>query len=67
MLTVSIRNTKLGTLRSASFIDSRVIGLYATEHNFKSLIRMSGQNAAMDVLNFLSRREDLLLLERQDL
>jgi len=82
MLNLRIPNTKLGTLRSASFVESRVIGLYITEHNVRVLLQMAGgpyqttensARAARTLLNLLTgnqvevEQDNLLLLKGEDL
>src|SRR5277367_6595441 len=42
MLNLQIPNTKLGTIRSASLAESRVLGLYIEEHNVRVLLQMAG-------------------------
>jgi hypothetical protein len=76
LLNVPIPNTKLGTLWSAQLSDSRVAGLYITEHNVRSLLQLAegvnqnpenSQRAARELFNFLTQRDDILSLSEEDL
>jgi hypothetical protein len=76
ILPMPIPNTTLGTMRSASLIDSRINGLYITEHNVRILLQLAGgaqrktshsEKAARDLINFLTRWDELFLLTGEQL
>jgi hypothetical protein len=67
-LRIPIPNTKLGTLRSAALIESRVEGLFITEQNVTKLLQLAGgEEPARQLLNFLAKWNELLLLTGDDL
>lgn len=66
LLPLPIPNTRLGTLHSAAFVDSRIEGLYITEQNVKSFLELAG-GPNRELLNFLSKWDELILLTGDDL
>jgi hypothetical protein len=68
LLPLPIPNTKLGTLHSAALVESRLKGLYITEQNVKRLLQLAGsEEPARQLVNFLSKSNELFLLTRDDL
>ena len=68
LLPISIPNTKLGTLRSAALVESRIEGLFITEQNVTKLLELAGgEDPARQLLNFLAKWNELLLLNGDDL
>ena len=76
VLQTPIPNTALGSLRSASIFDSRIFGLRITEENVKSILRLAGgmtrsedksQTIARNIINFLTRWDELLSVSGEDL
>ncbi|KAH8805455.1 hypothetical protein F5884DRAFT_799316 [Xylogone sp. PMI_703] len=68
LLRIPIPNTKLGILRSAALIESRVEGLLITEQNVTKLLQLAGgEEPARQLLNFLAKWNELLLLTGDDL
>jgi len=68
LLRIPIPNTKLGTLRSAALVESRVEGLFITEQNVTKLLQLAGgEEPARQLLNFLAKWNELLLLTGDDL
>ena len=76
LLPLQIPNTKLGTLRSASLVNSRVVGLYIAEHNVRTLLELAAgtpqntshsEKAAREILSFLTRWEELIVLNGDDI
>jgi hypothetical protein len=76
LLPIQIPNTKLGTLRSASLVNSRVVGLYIAEHNVRTFLELAAgtpqntshsEKAAREVLSFLTRWEELIVLSGDDI
>jgi hypothetical protein len=68
LLRIPIPNTKLGTLRSAALVESRVEGLFITEQNVTKLLQLAGgEESARQLLNFLAKWNELLLLTGDDL
>ncbi|PQE30536.1 1,4-alpha-glucan branching enzyme protein [Rutstroemia sp. NJR-2017a WRK4] len=63
LLGISIPNTKLGTLRSASLAESRIEGLFITEQNVAKLLQLAGaEDSARQLINFLAKWNELLVL-----
>ena len=69
-LTMPIPNTRLGTIRSASLVDSRLVGLYITEDNVVGLLQSAGglaqdvtksRKVARTMVNFLTQWDVLSL------
>ena len=69
-------NTKLGTLRSASIVQSRVVGLYLNEESARSLMDLAGtsnqksntsQSEARMLINFVTQWNELIVLTERDL
>jgi hypothetical protein len=76
LLPIQIPNTKLGTLRSASLVNSRVVGLYIAEHNVRTFLELAAgtpqntshsEKAAREVVSFLTRWEELIVLNGDDI
>ncbi|TVY81443.1 hypothetical protein LSUE1_G006252 [Lachnellula suecica] len=83
LLPMQIPNTKLGTLRSASIVHYRAIGLCITEDNVTDTLpqratrqfahpgnkepRDKFRQAARDLINFIARWDELLLITEEDL
>jgi hypothetical protein len=76
LLPIQIPNTKLGTLRSASLVNSRVVGLYIAEHNVQTLLELAAgtpqnpshsEKAAREVVSFLTRWKELIVLNGDDI
>jgi len=76
LLPIQIPNTKLGTLRSASLVNSRVVGLYIAEHNVRTFLELAAgtppntshsEKAARDFVLFLTRWEELIILNGDDI
>jgi hypothetical protein len=68
LLRIPIPNTKLGTLRLAALVESRVTGLFITEQNVTKLLQLAGgEEPARQLLNFLAKWNELLLLTGDDL
>jgi hypothetical protein len=76
LLPIQIPNTKLGTLRSASLVNSRVIGLYITEHNVRNFLELAAgtppntshsEKAARELVSFLTRWDELIVLDGDDI
>ncbi len=68
LLPVHIPNTKLGTLHSAALVESRIEGLYITEQYVRKLLQLAGgEEPARQLLNFLSKWDELFLLTGDDL
>jgi hypothetical protein len=68
LLPIPIPNTKLGTLRSAALVESRVEGLFITEQNVTTLLQLAGgEEPARKLVNFLAKWNELLLLTGDDL
>jgi hypothetical protein len=68
LLGISIPNTKLGTLRSASLAESRIEGLFITEQNVTKFLQLAGvEDSARQLVNFLAKWNELLLLTGDDL
>src|SRR5271156_748325 len=75
LLPIQIPNTKLGTLRSASLINSRMVGLYIAEHNVRTFLELAAgtpqnnshsEKAAREVVSFLTRQKELIVLDGDD-
>jgi hypothetical protein len=75
-LPIQIPNTKLGILRSASLVNSQVVGLYITEHNVRTFLELAAgasqntsrsEKAAREVVSFLTRWEELIVLDGDDI
>jgi hypothetical protein len=75
-LSITIPNTKLGTVRSAAIIEFRFIGLRITQSNVTSLLQLAGGNnqntdnsvkAARELVHFITRWDEMLLLTSADL
>jgi hypothetical protein len=76
LLSIQIPNTKLGKLRSASLVNSRVVGLYIAEHNIRTLLQLAAgtpqntshsEKAAREILSFLTRWNELMVLNGDDI
>lgn len=76
ILPISIPNTELGSLRSASLFESRIFGLRLTEHNVEYLLRFSkgfigdtraSASIAGDILNLFSEKSDYIAMPEADL
>jgi len=72
LLPLQIPNTKLGTLRSASLVNSRVVGLYIAEHNVRTLLQLAAgpqpqppnsERAAREIVSFLTKWDELIVLD----
>lgn len=71
-----IPNTKLGTLRSASVVHSRTVGLYLNEQSARSLMELAGaanqnqstaRSEARSLINFVTQWNDSIVLTAGDL
>jgi hypothetical protein len=68
LLPLPIPNTQLGTFHSAALVESRLEGLYITEQNVRKLLQLAGgQDPARQLVNFLSKWDELFLLTGDDL
>jgi hypothetical protein len=76
LLPIQIPNTKLGTLRSASLVNSRVVGLYIAEHNVRTFLELAAgtpqntshsEKAAREVVSFLTSWKELIVLNGDDI
>jgi len=68
LLRIPIPNTKLGTLHSAALVEARVEGLFITEQNVTKLLQLAGgEDPARQLLNFLAKWNELLLLTGDDI
>lgn len=68
LLRIPIPNTKLGTLHSAALVESRVEGLFITKENVTKLLYLAGgEEPARQMVNFLAKWDELLLVTRDDL
>jgi hypothetical protein len=76
LLPIQIPNTKLGTLRSASLVNSRMIGLYIAEHNVRAFLELAAgtpqntshsERAARELVSFLTRWDELIVLDGDDI
>lgn len=72
MLKISIPNTKLGTMRSASLVECQFIGLHLTEDSVRTMLHVYKQlgqakEVARKILNFLAGDDELLLVTQDNL
>ena len=76
LLPIPIPNTKLGSIRSAAVITFRFFGLYITQNNVTSLLQLAAgrlqntelsEKAARELVNFVARWDEILLLTGADL
>jgi hypothetical protein len=68
LLPISIPNNRLGTLRSAALIESRVEGLFVTKRNVTDLLELPGGiETARKFTNFLAKCNELILFTGDDI